>query len=281
MRESLIFLRENFHWLHYVLVEYKLLYLDLWSIVHFWSGGLLFALLSAFNCKNRWKWLFIIVTGFEILEATFFIGVLKLFMPEKIPDVFMDIILGMAGGYWVYLMFEKGKINEKIKQHILILITTAVIAFFWTGFYSYQLNIHSEPAVSLNGTVVLFWWFTGYLLLLIFRKLQTKFNNGFYSMLAISVLFYVFLIPFYFLISEVLNIREISHEHNVIIGSLISLNLSLINFYLIFPILLVSVYSWLSHLSRKMTLTITSYDKKSSVHFNYSASCSTRFDSLR
>lgn len=281
MRESLIFLRENFHWLHYVLVEYKLLYLDLWSIVHFWSGGLLFALLSALNCKNRWKWLFIIVTGFEILEATFFIGVLKLFMPEKIPDVFMDIILGMAGGYWVFLMFEKGKINEKIKQHILILITTAVIAFFWTGFYSYQLNIHSEPAVSLNGTVVLFWWFTGYLLLLIFRKLQTKFNNGFYSMLAISVLFYVFLIPFYFLISEVLNIREISHEHNVIIGSLISLNLSLINFYLIFPIFLVSVYSWLSHLSRKMTLTITSYDKESSVHFNYSASCSTRFDSLR
>ncbi|MDD3728643.1 MAG: hypothetical protein PHN40_09925, partial [Dysgonamonadaceae bacterium] len=91
MRESLFFLRENFHWLHYVLVEYKLLYLDLWSIVHLWSGGLLFALLSALNCKHRWKWLFIIVVGFEIVEATFFIGVLKLFMPEKIPDVFMDI----------------------------------------------------------------------------------------------------------------------------------------------------------------------------------------------
>jgi len=212
----------------------------------------LFALLSALNCKHRWKWLFIIVVGFEILEATFFIGVLKLFMPEKIPDVFMDIILGMAGGYWIYLMFEKSKINEKAKQYILILITTGVIAFFWTGFYSYQLNIHSKPAVSLNGTVVLFWWFTGYLLLLIFQKLQAKFNNGFYSMLAISVLFYVFLIPFYFLISEVLNIREISHEHNVVIGSLVSINLSLINFYLLFPILLVSVYSWLCHLSRKM-----------------------------
>lgn len=252
MKEVLIFVRENTVWLHYVLVEYKLLYLDLWSLVHFWTGGLLFAVLSALNCKQRWKWLFIIVAGFEILEATVFIGILKLFMPEKIPDVFIDIILGMAGGYWVFLMFENNKMSEQAKQHIVILITAAVIAFFWTGFYSYELNIHSETNWPFSGTVFLFWWFTGYVLVLIFRKLQSKFNNGFYSIVTISALFYVLLIPVNYVISEVLNIREISHEYNVAIGSFIAVNLSLIRFYVLFPILLVSAYTWLYHLSQKM-----------------------------
>ena len=252
MKEALILVRENSVWLHYVIVEYKLIYLDLWSIVHFLTGGLLFAVLSALNCKKRWKWLFIIVVGFEILEATFFIGVLKLFMPEKIPDVFMDIILGMVGGYWVFLMFENDKINERVKQHILIIITAAAIAFFWTGFYSYELNIHSETSSSFSYIVFLFWWLTGYTVALIFRKLQTKFNNVFYSILAISILFYILLFPFKYLISEVLNIREISHDHNFIIGSIISLNSSLIKFYLLFPILLATTYSWFSHLSLKI-----------------------------
>ncbi|MFA5301055.1 MAG: hypothetical protein WC395_00015 [Bacteroidales bacterium] len=251
MKEGLIFLRENLAWLQHVLIEYKLLYFDLWSIVHFLTGGLLFAILSALNCKQHWKWLFIIITGFEILEATVFIGILKLFMPEKLPDVFIDILLGMAGGYWVFLMFGKNNTGMQTKKHVVMLVTAGVIAFFWTGFYPYQLNIYPDNTGPISITTFLFWWVTGYLLVLIFHKIQTRLNNRLYSILTISLLFYLLLIPFNYLISEVFNIREISHQHNLVIGSFISLNSSLVKFYLFLPLVLASAYSCFLYLTRK------------------------------
>jgi hypothetical protein len=212
----------------------------------------LLAGLSAINCNQRWKWLFIIVVGFEAFEATIFIRVLQLFMPEKIPDVFIDILLGMAGGYLAVFIFGNDKISLQAKQHTLVLIIAAVIAFFWTGFYSYRLNIHPDNSWPLNRIVFLFWWVTGYILILTFRKFQRKHNNDFYSILIVSGLFYLLIVPFYYVISEMLNIREISHEQNIFIGSYVILNSSLIKFYLFLPVLLVSAYRWFCHLSRKM-----------------------------
>ncbi len=251
MKEVIIFLRENAFWLHHVLVEYKLIYLDLWSVVHFWTGAFLFACLSALKWKQRWKWLFIFVAGFEVFEAFIFIGILKLFMPEKIPDVFVDIILGMAGGYLVFFILGKDKISLKAKQYFVIIVTAAIISFFWTGFYSYRLNINSVNTGPLNIIAFVFWWFSGYIVIQMFRKLKGKLNNDFYSILSVTSVFYLLLFPLNYFISEIIHIHEISHEHNILIGSFFSANSALIKFYLLFPFILISVYSWFNHLSRK------------------------------
>ena len=95
------FIREFTVWLHQPLFEYGLFYIDLWSLVHFWSGMILFAGLSAQRWKNRWGWLAFFLIAFEVVEATIFISILRLFMPEKLPDCFTDVIIGMAGGYQI------------------------------------------------------------------------------------------------------------------------------------------------------------------------------------
>lgn len=253
MKEVLVFLRENAVWLHYVLVEYKLLYLDLWSVVHFLSGALMFACLTAVNCKKRWKWMFIIVAGFEALEATIFIGILKLFMPEKIPDVFIDIIVGMAGAYLIYYIFEKADISLKRKRIILSIISSVAIAFFWTGYYGYQLNLDSGNHKPLNIVAFLFWMFVSLSIIQLFSHLYKLFKNSFYAILVVSVSFYILILPCNYLITELLNIRELSHSRTIFVTSHLHINSSLFKFYLILPFLSLTNYGWYIHLLNKMS----------------------------
>ena len=252
MKEVLVFLRENATWLHYVIIEHKLLYFDLWSVVHFLTGALIFACLTALNCEKRWKWLFIILAGFEALEATIFIGILKLFMPEKIPDVFIDIIVGMAGAYLVYSILEKSDIGYEAKKLILAVISSAAIAFFWTGYYGYQLNTNSGNHTPLNIVAFLFWLFTGIAVVLLFRYLHKRFSNSFYSIIIVFTLFCILILPLNYLIAELLNIRELSHSRSIYLTGFMQANSTLVKFYLIFPFLVVTAYVWFNYLLKKL-----------------------------
>ncbi|WP_346859906.1 hypothetical protein [uncultured Draconibacterium sp.] len=252
MKGLLVFLRENSMWLHQVLFEYKLIYWDLWTLVHFMSGALVFACLSGLNVKKRWKWLFIVVAGFEVLEASVFIGVLKLFMPEKIPDVFMDIFVGMAGGYFAYSVFEKANLREESKNGILVIISSAIIAFFWTGYYGYQLNIGFGNFTALNVLAFLFWLLSGILIISVCRRFYKKFNNRLYAFLLVIILVFVLIVPFNYLITEVLNVRELSHAKTVSYSGLLFLQNTTIKFAVVFPFLLVASYGWFKHLTQKM-----------------------------
>lgn len=252
MKELLVFIRENSVWLHHVLIEYKLIYWDLWSVVHFWCGALVFACLSAVNCKKRWKWLLIILTGFEVLEATVFIGVLKLFMPEKIPDVFMDIFVGIAGGYLAYYVFERANLHEKPKRVIVAIISSAIIAFFWTGYHGYQLNIEFGNFTALNLIAFVFWWFVGLAIIIMCRYFYEKFNNLFYAILTVFILVSILFIPINYLISDVLYIRELSKAKSFSPSDVINIHSSTLKFTAILPVLLLVSYAWFNNLSKKM-----------------------------
>lgn len=252
MKEVLIFLRENAVWLHSVIIEYKLLYFDLWSVVHFLTGALIFACLTALNIKKRWKWLFIILAGFEALEATIFIGILKLFMPEKIPDVFIDVIVGMAGAYLVYSVLEKSDIGLEAKKLILAVISSAAIAFFWTGYYGYQLNTDPGNHTPLNIVAFLFWLFTGIVVILFFSYLHKRFRNGLYAITIVFTLFCILILPLNYLITERLNIRELSHSRSISLTGFMQANSTLVKFYLIFPFLVVAAYVWFNYLLIKL-----------------------------
>ncbi len=252
MKEVLVFLRENAVWLHHVIIEYKLLYLDLWSVVHFFTGALIFAGLTALNSKKRWKWLFIIVAGFEVLEATVFIGILKLFMPEKIPDVFIDIIVGMAGGYFVYSVLEESDIGYKAKKLILAVLSSAVVAFFWTGYYGYNLNINPESQTPFNIIVFLFWLFAGIVVSISFGYLNKRFNNSYYAIILVFVLSCILTLPLNYIITELLDIRELSHCRNISFAGFMQVNSTLVIFYLLFPFLVVTAYVWFNYLLIKL-----------------------------
>ena len=252
MKDVLVFLRENSIWLHQVLFEYKLIYWDLWTIVHFMTGALLFGCLSALHSKKRWKYLFIFLVGFEAVEATIFIGVLKLFMPEKIPDVFMDIFVGMAGGYFAYYIFERANFSDKSKSYIVAFISSAIIAFFWTGYYGYQLNIPFGNSTALNYVAFTFWWLVGIVIILMCQYFYKKLDNLFYAIIFVFIFVSILFVPFNYLIADVLNIHELSHPKSLTFFGLINVHYSAFKFMAILPILVILSYTWFIHLSKKV-----------------------------
>lgn len=254
MKVVVDFLRENAVWLHSVLIEYKLLYFDLWSIVHLSTGALLFGVISSLGIKNRWKLLFYLLVGFELFEATIAIGVLKLFMPEKIPDVFIDVIVGMLGGYLVYYIFLSLELAQHIKDFILNIISAAVIAFFWTGYYGYNLNIAHGDSTSLNLIAFLFWWIVGVLVSMGFGYLNIKLTNKFYSLSLVIILFIVLSIPFSYLIIDVFGVRDLSIGLNGSVAGVFHYMKSSFTFHILFPTLIILLNIWLAHLERKMIL---------------------------
>jgi hypothetical protein len=238
VKELLVFLRESAVWLHHVLVEYKLLYLDLWSIIHFATGCLLYSFFSAKNISYRWRLLFWLLVLFEIFEQILFIQVLQLFRPEKIPDIFVDIVVGMAGGVLVYYVFEKWNIRFVIRRILIAFVSCVVVSFYWTGYYEYELNISMGKHQAINLLVFTFWICIGILLILFTQVVRKYFIRYFYAICASSVLFYLLVLPINYFIINTLKIVELSHEKDISIYGLLHLNSSIISFFVCYPFVL-------------------------------------------
>ncbi|MDP2887439.1 MAG: hypothetical protein Q8P34_00550, partial [Bacteroidota bacterium] len=161
MRYLMQFIREFTVWLHQPLFEYGLFYIDLWSLVHFWSGMILFAGLSAQRWKNRWGWLAFFLIAFEVVEATIFISILRLFMPEKLPDCFTDVIIGMAGGYLIYFLHEKWRITNFYSKLFLFWLTAGTVSFLWSGNHGYLFNNLTHNTSGFNWWVFIGWMLAG------------------------------------------------------------------------------------------------------------------------
>ena len=89
------------------LLDNSLIYLDLWSLVHF-SSGLLLGLLLKFRYQGKHTWLvaLTVLIAYEITEL-FLNG--WLFIPETPLDTFWDLIIGMAGFLITYRKIKKVK----------------------------------------------------------------------------------------------------------------------------------------------------------------------------
>lgn len=181
--------RQTTEWLHHALFEYGYFYYDLWSIAHFWTGMVLFAIITFLKFKNRWRVLFYSVVGFEIVEAIFFIFILGLFKPEKTLDVFHDIFLGMAGGFLVYIVFEKLRLSHKAAQIAIMLFSAGTFSFLWTGFYKHDLSgsvLHTVNGIAWGAMLV---WTLAAVLILLLHKNCRKLSSSFWVSLPLSVVF--------------------------------------------------------------------------------------------
>ncbi|HPR31593.1 MAG TPA: hypothetical protein PLK12_05850 [Prolixibacteraceae bacterium] len=254
MKEFLIFFRQHSVWLHHNLFEYKLIYIDLWSINHFLSGMIVLASLTALGWKNRWRWLFFFLSAFELVEATLFIALLKLFIPEKIPDVFMDVFLGMLGGYLIYLLFEKIPGILLYQSRIVMLISALTISFLWTGFYGYQYNINAMNSPGINVISFLSWALGGLAILLLHRAFKKTIRNRFIALTAfyltyLSGLFFGKWISYY-----LLNIKEISREASGFLFGFLPYNNALLLFYLMSPVFFILLNRGLFHIFNQQTI---------------------------
>lgn len=235
-------IRVHTNWLHYVLFEYNLLYYDLWSFIHLLSGALLFMLFTAYGVKNRWQKLLISVSIFELIEAFLFIAVLRLFHPEKIIDVFNDILIGMLGGVMVYYIYEKAKIH-KYHSYFTSFFAAIFIAFVWTGSYGYQYNNSFFNSEGINWWAFLLWFITGFFIVRGFESLK-KLLSVSLSSLCIWITYFILLLLVEYIGYDVLKLHEFSQNSikTPLLFNLIHGNFSLHLFYLIAPFVFLGFY---------------------------------------
>lgn len=155
------FIWSNTSWLYKDIFVYKWFYFDLWSFVHMWSGALILISLTVLHVKKRWLKLLLILVGYEAVENPVLIVIMQVFKPEKVIDVFNDILVGMAGGVLIYLLFHNFR-RKRDAVRIATILAAVTISFFWSGWYgsiymkSDYLEILSLASWSIWGLIIIF-----------------------------------------------------------------------------------------------------------------------------
>ncbi|MCE5204990.1 MAG: hypothetical protein LLF80_02640 [Porphyromonadaceae bacterium] len=242
-------IRDNTEWLYGVIFEYKLFYYDLWSLVHLWSGAILFALLTAINVKKRWLKLLLILSAFEVVETLFFITVLNLFKPEKSVDVLNDIVIGMLGGYLMYAFFKWSHTGKYYKL-LALFISTITIAFLWVGWYGYIYNIPFFNSPYINWWALSCWTLSGVIILLMFINLKDK-RNIFFAVTLPWFIYLVVLCGVEYIAYHLLNFREISQPSTPMIFDIVHGSKIMHIYYLTAPVLFIGLFIILNSLLKK------------------------------
>lgn len=260
MKESMQFIREFTVWLHHPLFEYGLFYIDLWSLVHFWSGMILFTALSALAWKNRWRWLFYFLFGFELVEAFIFISIMKMFMPEKLPDSFTDIFIGLAGGYLILFLFEKGKIDKSFSKLFLFFLSSGTVSFLWTGNNKFEFSNSIFNTQGINWWIFICWMLTGIGILFMYEKLKSSRSSKIKTVTITWLAYLTTLIILIYGTSTLVNAGEVFNAG----GSFLTVNpISRANvfFYFTSPIFFIGMYQLLNALFRRYFRTYNIYEK--------------------
>lgn len=258
MLDFMHFIRQFTVWLHYPLFEYGLFYIDLWSLVHFWSGLMVFIGLTVLGWKNRWGWLTFFLTAFEVLEATIFISVMRMFRPEKLPDCFTDILIGLAGGYLVYFLFEKRKITSDYSRIFIFFLAAGVVSFLWTGNSGYLFDTSIPDAYAMNWGIFCGWLLAGILILYFYAKM--RFMN-FSVLKSIALTWITSLAPLLILVSCDTNLgfsSGIMKENYSSLISFLPVNATKTFFYLTSPFLFILLYILLTTLFEEHKIRLRS-----------------------
>lgn len=242
-------IRDNTEWLYRVIFEYKWFYYDLWSFVHFWSGAMLFVLLTAFKNKNRWLTLFLILVLFEIVESMFFIAILKLFRPEKIVDVLNDIFIGMLGGYLISCFFKWNK-NRKYSQWLAVFVAAITVAFLWVGWYGYSYNIPFFNSSYINWWALNCWTLAGVAMIVVFQFIKQN-KNIVFDITVVWIVYLILLFAVEYISYHFLYFREITEGATPLIFDIVHGTPVMHVFYVTAPIYFIGLYILFSDLFRK------------------------------
>jgi len=248
MQEFISYIRESCLWLHHILIEYHIIYLDLWSIIHFFSGVIVFSGLSALKVKRRWMWLLIGISLFEVVEMTLLIALLNMFEPEVTADIVVDLVMGMLGGYFVYTIFEKSKLPMKWKKYLVKVLTAFIASWYWTGYYGYTMNVSFLNTEDLNLFMFINLIIFGIIIIDFHKFLKKYIQRVGLRITLVYMLFYFVLLLVHFISDQLFNIRDIQHEYWSFIFSFIKVNISMLGMYVLYPIILIQLNKWFEQL---------------------------------
>lgn len=236
-------------WLTHILFEYKWFYYDYWSIVHLGAGAVAFGVVTAMNVKKRWKTTLLILAVFEVVEATIFIALLKIFQPEKIVDVFNDILVGLFGAFLVYSFF-KYRFTRKYSTWFSIIFPVFFISFLWVCSYDFKYNPHFFNEFGMNKWAFIAWSFIGISTTYIYRKFRKK--GVLVSFILGYAVYFVMLLLFEYITYQFTIIQEIRATTSMpFFYKILQGNKMIHLFHLIAPFFFIGLHSIVYFLTRK------------------------------
>jgi len=148
-------------WLYTKVYQNDFFFFDLWTIVHCWSGFILFLALKSLRVKNPFPVQLTILFLYELMEILFTYFALHIFKPETIKDQFTDIFIGMVGAMIGNAILKstslKNIIHVKNLKIFLAFLTAITYSFLWVGFYHYSYNVELFNTPGINIGAFAFW----------------------------------------------------------------------------------------------------------------------------
>jgi len=151
-------IRQQTSWLYLQVYQNHLFFIDFWSIVHCWSGFVVFTLLLVRRYRQPWLWLTLYLFFYELAEISMVYWSMHLFKVETIKDQFTDLFVGLLGGSISYLfLYQKSRFNFPFLQILDFesLLVAMTFAFLWVG----QARFFFPQPVTANlyGLGLFFW----------------------------------------------------------------------------------------------------------------------------
>jgi len=238
--------RVHTEFLYTLICKKGLFYFDFWSLVHAWSGLVIFMLLVAFNVKRKWFWFIFLITIYEIAEIAFIYFALHIFRPERLNDQVLDILVGVFAAilcYFILLYKSDTKRIIYLPCWPLMLFSSLTFAFVWVGNYRYEYNYQTINTNGINLWAFSLWLAGGLAFLLVYRFIKKKITGVFRRLAVTWLIYFISLLVIEYVGYFLMEIREVSVPHaKALIFGLIHGNLALWIYYLIFPFLIISFY---------------------------------------
>ena len=242
-------LRDNSDWLYSIIFKYNWFYYDLWSFVHLWSGGILFAILSAYSKERRWIKLFLLLATLGFIETSIAIGSFNLFQTKRSLGIVNDIATGMIGGYIIY-WFLKWKYTKRRSNWIALFIASFTIAFIWVGSYGYKYSIAFFNSPHINWWALTAWTLSGMIMIVVFNYLKNR-TNYFWGVSITWLIYILLLFTVEYIAYHLIALREVSEGTTALIFDVIHGSTVMHIYYTTAPLYFIGLFVLLNSLFKK------------------------------
>lgn len=206
---------EKTGFLYTVLVRTPFFFFDIWSIVHFFTGGILMMILAARRTSRPFRPLFTILLGYEIFELAFTYLAINVFRPEILLDQVTDIWVGLLGGFVALRLRRWLGVPGPVVRDLAVAVTVSAV---WVAFYGYRYNVALLNSRGINWWAFL-WWAVGlFAILRFFGLLQNASSPWWLAIAATWAAYAATLVAVEYVGYSLLGIRELHGESPLAFG---------------------------------------------------------------
>lgn len=242
MNNFATFVVANTQWLYTRINENQVFFVDLWSLVHFWSGFFLLSCLRRPFPTRKWIFLAGLLSLWELLELLFIYNAFGVFLPETLKDQCTDILVGLLGGglcEYVARWQGTGRLRLPVAAGVFVALT---LPFLWVGSYGYRYNHDFFNSSGLNWWAFLLWFAGSLTLSWHYAKSHARSGSHPKAFMTTLAGYGVVLLAIEYLGYVVLGIHEIGHQGEPLLFGLIHGSPVLWGAYLCAPILNTAAY---------------------------------------